>query len=50
MVATPMPALPAPTTTKRCLVMSLSGLSSTVREPNRPAHAVAAVPCKQLRC
>ena len=42
-----MPALPAPTTTKRCWVMSLSGLSCTNSAPKTPAQAVAAVPCTQ---
>ena len=48
MVVTPMPALPAPTMTKRCLVMSDRGRSWMARAPYTPPHAVAAVPCMQL--
>ena len=49
MVVTPMPALPAPTMTKRCLAMSDRGLSWIRRAPNTPAQAVAAVPCTAAR-
>ena len=49
MPTTPMPALPAPTTTMRWSLMACTGLPCTASAPYRPASAVAAVPyIKQL--
>ena len=45
MRATPMPALPAPTSTMRCPASSLLLLPCTRNAPYTPATAVAAVPC-----
>lgn len=45
MRATPMPALPAPTSTMRCSASSLLLLPCTRSAPYTPATAVAAVPC-----
>lgn len=47
MRATPMPALPAPTSTMRCWASSLLLLPCTRSAPYTPATAVAAVPCKR---
>ena len=47
MRATPMPALPAPTSTMRCCASSLLLLPCTRSAPYTPATAVAAVPCKR---
>ena len=49
MRATPMPALPAPTSTMRCWASSLLLLPCTRSAPYTPATAVAAVPCKRNR-
>lgn len=49
MVLTPMPALPAPSTTMRCCVRLCAGLPWTFSAPYTPARAVAAVPCSAMQ-
>ena len=49
MRATPIPALPAPTSTMRCFASSLLLFPCTLNAPYTPATAVAAVPCMHKR-
>ena len=46
---TPMPALPAPTTTNVCWAIASTVFPCTARAPYMPATAVAAVPCNDLK-